>query len=197
MVAHDAANPSMQSVQVKSSSSNRLQVGYVGGMLPGYGIDVIVSIAKANPELDMHVVGGSSEAILSWQTRAFGVRNLTFHGFVEPRSLASFYDRFDVVLAPFQRDTPSILWISPMKLFEYMAYGKAIVCSDFPIMREILSDQVTALLVPADNIGAWSAALARLADRSLREQLGRAALARLRQEHTWRHRAERVLADLP
>jgi len=197
VVAHDAANPPRHAVSSDAPrASTRLQVGYVGGMLPGYGIEVIVAVARANPDVDVHIVGGKEDSIRMWRARTRDVANLTLHGFVPPEHLPAHYANFDVMMAPFQRSTPSIEWISPMKLFEYMAYEKAIVCADFPIMREILSDGETALLVPADDISAWSDAIRRLKTESLRRELGSAALRRLQATHTWRRRAETVLADL-
>lgn len=80
-----------------------------------------------------------------------------------------------------------------MKLFEYMAYGKAIVCSDFPVMREIVESGTDGLLVPSDDIDAWVRAIRDLADPARREALGRAARARLDREFTWEIRARRVL----
>lgn len=199
VVAHDAANPPRKTspppVPIARAPA-ALQVGYVGSMLPGYGIDIIVKAAEANPSIGFHVVGGKEETIRGWRQKTAAIANLTLHGFVEPQRLADYYASFDVVLAPFQRATRHLDWISPMKLFEYMANGKAIVCSDFPILREVLTDEVDALLVPAENVGAWSSAVERLKDPVLRRRLGEAALAALRREHTWARRADAVLAGV-
>ena len=39
-------------------------------------------------------------------------------------------------------------WMSPLKVFEYMAAGKPILASDIPALREMLRDGDTALLLP-------------------------------------------------
>src|SRR5690606_19941153 len=85
-------------------------------------------------------------------------------------------------------------WMSPMKIFEYMALGLPIVCSDLPVIREILSDGITALLVPPNDPDAWSAALVRLRDEAaLAERIARNALQQQRTEFNWVSRAEAIL----
>ena len=42
-------------------------------------------------------------------------------------------------------------WISPLKMFEYMAQGKAIVASDLPMLREVLRNGENALLCDSDD----------------------------------------------
>jgi glycosyltransferase involved in cell wall biosynthesis len=193
LVAHDAADP-IASLSQAEPTSSRLQVAYVGGFLPCYGLDVLVDLAASMPGEDFHVVGGKEAELRAWRRRAGTLRNLRFYGFVPPAELGELYARFDVLLAPYQRSTAHIRWISPMKLFEYMAHGKAIVCSDFPVLREIVEHERDALLVPAEDRAAWRAAIERLRDRGLRGALGARAKEKLERDFSWRGRAERVLS---
>ena len=196
LVAHDAANASTEPLPDPASGGERMQVGYVGGFLPGYGIEVIVVLARRRPDLDFHVVGGREPAVIHWRARTANLENLTFHGFVPPSQLGQHYQNFDVVLAPYQATTKHIDWISPMKLFEYMAHGKAIICADFPVMREILEDERDALLVAPADLNAYDRALSRLADARFRGLLAGSARRKLEQEFTWLARAKAVLNGL-
>ncbi len=195
LVAHDAADPRALA-EHSEEDGDRLQVGYVGGFLPGYGIDVIVELARRRADMDFHIVGGKEAALREWRPRTAHLDNLTFHGFVEPAKLSGFYRRFHVVLAPYQRGTAHIEWISPMKLFEYMAEGKAIICSDFPVIREIMRDDENSLIVRADAIAQWERALDRLSDATLRTRLAKRARLDFDGKHTWLHRAKHVLAAI-
>jgi glycosyltransferase involved in cell wall biosynthesis len=198
VVAHDAANvPEVAARVAPRAPHARLQVGYVGGFLPGYGLDVIASLARSRPQDDFHIVGGREELLARWRARTVDISNLKWHGFVAPSRLPGLYADFDVMLAPFQATTAHIEWISPMKLFEYMAHGKAIICSDFPVMREILTDGHDGLLVPATNLTAWSNALDRLESPPLRATLGENGRRKLVESHTWAARAKQVIDRLP
>ena len=41
-----------------------------------------------------------------------------------------------------------------MKMFEYMAAGRAILSSDLPVLREVLNEE-NAILLPPDEPAAW------------------------------------------
>ena len=84
--------------------------------------------------------------------------------------------------------------MSPLKLFEYMAARKPILCSDLPVLREIIQHGRNGLLLPVNDHEAWINALQRLlADPTERERLGANARADLLARHTWQRRATRVI----
>ncbi len=87
---------------------------------------------------------------------------------------------------------------SPVKLFEYMAAGRAILSSDLPVLHEVL-DEHNAILVPPPPEGepAWYAALERLAALpELRQRLS-AQARRDVERYPWIERAKKSLANFP
>jgi glycosyltransferase involved in cell wall biosynthesis len=128
------------------------------------------------------------------------------HGFIPHGRLGQLFERFDIALAPYHPVGVGVAggsgdtarWMSPLKLFEYMAHSKAIVCSDVPVLREVLQDRVTALLVSPMDIAAWEAAVRALeASPEWRRSLGDEARKILEARYTWDIRARHVLAGLP
>jgi len=104
----------------------------------------------------------------------------------------------DVLLQPPSRVPLGVVGntVLPMKLFLYLAAGRAILAPDLPDMRELLRNDHNALLVaPGDDAAAASALRRLLEDRELRERLARAALE-TSAGLTWDARAERVLGFL-
>ena len=84
--------------------------------------------------------------------------------------------------------------MSPIKVFEYMASRKPILCSDLPVLREVLRDEENALLLPPREPEAWAAALVRLkSDNALADRLALAAVHDFREHYTWQGRARRIL----
>ncbi len=203
IVAHDAAEPLTYCQAPTELNGRPPRLGYVGHLYKGRGIEILAGLAALMPRCEVHVVGGSSSDLARWR-RAETPANLIFHGFVAPGRLAELYGGFDILLMPYQRRlavasgrAETSDWMSPMKLFEYMATGRPIVSSDLPVLREILAHERNALLVPPADPVAWAAALDRLLeDRSLRRRLGQAARRDLETSHTWDRRARAVLANL-
>jgi glycosyltransferase involved in cell wall biosynthesis len=81
-----------------------------------------------------------------------------------------------VLVLPNIRSTISERYTSPLKLFDYLAAGRAIVASDLPAIREVLTAEYNALLVEPGRADLLAAALSRLdADPALRLRLSRQA----------------------
>ena len=85
-------------------------------------------------------------------------------------------------------------YASPLKMFEYMLLEKAIAAPDTANIREILADDQTALLFEPGSVAEFTENVARLCnDSALRERLGRAAGARIRQAaYTWQENAAKI-----
>lgn len=202
LVLPDAASEPVAAPRTLPASS-RFTVGYLGHLYPGRGVDVIASLAAGCEWADFHVVGGRDEDVLEWRDRCRGQANILFHGFVPHAQTAAYLASFDVVLAPYQErvtvegkgDTSAFM--SPLKLFEYMAARKAILCSDLPVLHDVMRHGGNCLLVPPGDLDAWSAALQRLRDEpGLRARLADEAYADFQRSYTWSARAQRVLAAL-
>ena len=206
LVAHDAADPVTDPGAPPASWPGRPgapQLGYVGHLYPGKGMEMVAALAAVMPEADLHAVGGTEQDLAAWQTRCTGLPNLHLHGHVPHARVPAYLARFDLLLAPPTASVASAAgreigrWMSPLKLFEYMAAGRPILASDIPALREILRDGVTAVLLSPGDAGAWAgAARAIMGDRLRAAALGTQARARFLAEHTWDARAARILARL-
>ena len=121
------------------------------------------------------------------------VPNLHFHGQLAPAQVAAWQQSMDVLLAPYQRSVPTVEWMSPLKIFEYMASGVPMIASDLPVLREVLVPDQTAILVEPHDVAQWEAALTSLRNPVLRRRFSQTAFGTVSQRFTWRHRARAVL----
>jgi glycosyltransferase involved in cell wall biosynthesis len=177
-----------------SRRTTTLRLGYVGRLYAGRGAEILLAIAQRLPTCELHIVGAEAAEVAGEIPT-----NVIFHGHVPHRDVPAQLHSFDVLLAPYQQkvyvdggaETAAVM--SPLKLFEYLAAGRAVIASDLAVLREVLDDSV-AVLCPPENIDAWVAAVHRLMDLEVRAALGIAGRKRFLERHTWRQRAAQVLA---
>lgn len=201
-VAPDGSDPFPPQFETVTlpSRPGRLQVGYVGQLYSGKGMEVVSKLCHLAPFADFHVVGGLQSDIDKWRAE-LTAENITFHGYVPHSQTPGYIAAFDVLLLPNQNKITWHKsggdigqWTSPLKMFEYMSAAKAIISSDIPVLREVLQDEVNALLCPPDDVEAWVQALHRLEDAALRAHLGERALADFLANYTWQRRAQNIMA---
>lgn len=179
---------------------DQFTAGYTGHFYAGRGMSLMFDLAKEIPEVHFLWVGGETDDVAFWKNRlaSEAVNNLTLTGFVGHDILPQYQAACDVLMMPYGRhiagsgggDSGEIA--SPMKMFEYMAAGRAIVSSDLPVIHEVLDDQM-ALFCPPDDQDAWKKALYALKSNPTKKQaLGQAAAVAV-EAYTWQSRAERAL----
>ena len=169
-----------------------------GHLYAGRGVELFLALAKLLPQAQFVWVGGRPEDVKNWKQRAEG-DNITFTGFVPNRELPLYQAAADVLLMPYSRSimgssgtADSANVASPMKMFEYMAAGRAIVTSDLTVIREVLNER-NAVFCKPDDIENWRLEIrSLLSDKTRRIELG----SRARQDvqgYTWLARAECIL----
>ncbi len=177
-----------------------LQVGYIGHLYPGRGVDVIFETAKHLADVDFHVIGGTEKDIVYWQQQV-SRPNVFIHGYVSHADVANYRACCDLLLAPYQEQVAvqgggdTSAFMCPIKILEYMASGKAIIASDLPAVRIILNER-NSLLVKSDRVDLWVKAIDQCRDASFREEIVSVAYKDFLNNYTWMKRADKVLAPL-
>jgi glycosyltransferase involved in cell wall biosynthesis len=168
-------------------------LGFVGFVREWHGLDeVLAAMADDGSILQLQIVGdGPARQALEQQAAALGLNDrVSFLGVVPPDRIPGLVSGFDIALQP--RVTA---YASPLKLFEYMAAGCAIVAPALANIREVVADGETALLFdPAAPGAMWQSVKRLTADVPLRRRLGDAARACALAHYTWRGNARRVAA---
>ncbi len=173
-----------------------------GHLYEGRGVNLFLLLAARFPKVRFVWAGGRGADVDRWKNTAEAKQlpNALFTGFIPNKLIPIYQSAAEVLLMPYEHsvstssggNTASIC--SPMKMFEYMAAGRAILTSDLPVLREVL-DSSTAVFCPAGDILAWETALQDLlADDSKRAALGRTAREKVKY-FSWIERSKRILQD--
>lgn len=200
-VAHDGADEILDFKTKINLLGNKksLQIGYLGHLYKGRGIEIIINCAKKLSSNMFHIVGGKTEDVEYWKnySKSLNLKNIFFYGFVNPKDTIKYLNSFDILLAPYSKkvsvsgnigDTSKIM--SPIKIFEYMSRKKPIIISDLPVIREVLNDK-NSILVPTHDLKMWVNSIKKLKNMKSNKLINQ-AYADFK-NYTWSKRASLVL----
>jgi glycosyltransferase involved in cell wall biosynthesis len=192
--------PDPSSARRQLNLHDGLTVGFTGHIYPGRGADLLFELAKQLPQVHFLWVGGTPELVSHWQTQLglSHLKNVTMTGFVEHSRIPFYQAAADILLMPYGRSISAssgqdiVEVINPMKMFEYMASGRAIVSADLPVIREVLNEKNAVFCEPG-NVNEWKSTVETLlADEKRCKALGVQA-RKDAERYTWTERARRIL----
>jgi glycosyltransferase involved in cell wall biosynthesis len=179
------------------NADHSLTIAYAGHLYPWKGVDLLLEALARVPGVRGLIVGGLDKEEDLGRVRALAARlglqdRVTFCGQIPPADVPAKLARAHILVLPNPASAISSHATSPLKLFEYMAARKAIVASDLPAIREVLTNELNGLLVAPGDADALANGIRRLAgDADLRERLAEAASHTVA-EYSWGRRAERL-----
>lgn len=201
LTAHDGVDlerflPELDKVEARRRLGLPLDqriVCYCGHLYKGRGIDELFACAAAMPDSVFLFVGGNSSDVKKYQTLAEtrSLKNIQLAGFKPNGELPTYLYAADVLVMPYNDQTESSAFMSPMKLFEYMAAGRPIVASDFSSVREVLKDETNAVLVTPGNPESLRQGLEKAFDPSVADRLSKQSRRDV-EKYTWLIRTRHI-----
>lgn len=177
-----------------------LTIGYSGHLYPGRGIQLLLDLAENLPQFTFLIAGGEPEQVSKHRQKALAknLKNIILTGFIPNADLPLFQAACDFLLIPYEKQVSASSggdisrYLSPMKLFEYLACERPIISSDLPVLREVLN-QENCILVSEPATNAWVQAITTLLENPC---LASSLASRARKDaemHTWVERARAIL----
>jgi glycosyltransferase involved in cell wall biosynthesis len=185
------------SLRSQLNLDGRFVVGFVGSFKVWHGVDFLFKafarLFREDTACHLLLVGdGPMRPVLEEEIRQAGIQQaVTLVGNVPHEEIPGYLALMDVAVAPY----PALedFYFSPLKLYEYMAGGRAVVASRIGQVAEVVADGLTGLLYEPGDGEALIECLRRLrADENLRKELGRNARTACA-KNTWKQNAERVV----
>lgn len=177
--------------------SERVVLVFVGSFQPYHHVEWLVeAFAQIVPKHDVHLLLVGDGRQRDEITRLVQERNLveqvTMTGAVAHRDVPRYVQAADIAVVPAHTE-----YADPMKLYEYMAAGRAIVAPNQEAITDVGADARDLLTFEPENVDGLANTLVRLVeDTSLRLRLGSQARLTIAEAHTWHNRAETLLAAM-
>ena len=175
--------------------ADKATVVYAGHLYDGRGIEDILTAADELSDIEFLLVGGHDADVERWKerTRTAALSNVTLTGFINNCDLPPYLWAADVLLMPYSIKCPTAQWMSPLKLFEYMAAGRPVIASELPAVKTVITHGRNAWLSPPDDGKALARAISSLVhSQDLCSRLAHQAYQDVHQ-YSWENRVKKIL----
>jgi glycosyltransferase involved in cell wall biosynthesis len=148
---------------------------YTGTFEPYQGLDLLFAASKIvgarRPDVRFVLAGGKPQQVATAraQAGALGGERLIFTGELPAEAIPSYLDAADVLVSPRSSGTNT-----PLKIYQYLRSGRAIVATRLLTHTQVLSDEV-AILTAATAEDFARGILQAIDDPDSARQIGRAA----------------------
>lgn len=199
-ILHDCVNLEMFTSTYKPLNRSRVVLGYFGSFERGRGLDILIAAFRDTPNFELRLYGGSKNQVRELREEFSGCDNVYINSRLKFIDVPGAMKDVDIFLMPFtDRGTHAHVdttrWMSPLKMFEYMASGKPLISSKIEVLEEVLIDGENALLVKNYmNPKSWLFAVNDLVnDVDLMKKLTINARRSIEKNYTWDKRAQHVM----
>lgn len=153
-------------------AAGRARLTYAGAVGYYQGLDVLLDVAEAMPEIDVYIAGeGPIRGSLESRASVRGLGNVVFTGYLDRDRLFEVYQASSILFAGL-RDLPSMEAAFPSKPFEYMATGRPVLYAGSGVAARFLEDSGASVVVEPERADLIvSAVRALLQDRDLWNRL--------------------------
>jgi glycosyltransferase involved in cell wall biosynthesis len=180
----------------KLKSKHSKIIGFAGTLLNHQGIDTLIkaapSIIKKNPSVIFLILGEGPKKNewIDLVTKQKLTKNFFFTGQIPYNEMPLWLGATDICVAPFHNNAGIR---SPVKIFDYMACGKAVVASEIKGTTDIFSNRGAILLVEAEKPKALASAILDILNNDEKcQEMGRNGRKLITEKYDRRLIAEKI-----
>jgi glycosyltransferase involved in cell wall biosynthesis len=179
-------------------SQEETTITFVGNLAPWQGVDILVKsgflLLKTNKKVKFLIVG---EGLLrnSLVKKAINTgyeKQFIFTGMVPHDDIPLLINISDICVAPFISRRNRTTGVSPLKVFEYMACAKPVVCSKIDGLEFIELEGVGRLVEPEDKVGLQEGLFHLIHHPEKRMAMGEKGLQLARKRFDWKFKIEKI-----
>lgn len=188
------------SITRKEVGETKGMVTFVGLLAKWASVDKIIRVANLlkEEEATFYIVGDGAPNYrqeLEELTRSYGLTNVVFTGSVPLKKAYEMIARSEVVLSPLKNSLSKTV-CCPIKVLEYMVFGKAMVLDEVSDLSKYLKKMNAALVCDSENEEEFAKNIQHLLENAkLRNRIGDNA-KRLAEDFSWEKQGQKLVKVL-
>ena len=173
---------------------------YTGSLYKGKGFEFILELSKKNKNFSFYVYGDVGTAQSQLLKKAKSLKNLKLMGHIPYSKIPKILQKHPVILMPYEKKvfgnhkTANLAeFMSPLKMFDYLAAKKVIISSKNENIQKILKNNYNSLICNNLRTDEWSEKIFKsMYDENFKNNLGKNAFITAK-KFTWKVRANKIL----
>lgn len=170
-------------------------VFYSGSFSKGKALEIIIKVAHKLPNINFHLFG-NQDTIYNNEIKK--LKNVIFKGYISYSKLTVVINKYKILLMPYKKNVGVLIkdinvakYFSPLKMYDYLASGKIIIASDLPVYRDILKNNINAIILK-DDVKIWSKMISKVLKSNNYDNLGKNA-RKISKNYSWRNRITKII----
>ena len=168
---------------------------YCGSFAKGKALEIIMKVAKKLPHINFHLYGNPDTI---YKKKINKLNNIFFKGYINYSKVVLLINNYKVLLMPYKKNVGVLIkdlnvakYFSPLKMYDYLASGKIIIASDLPVYRDVLKNNINAIILKED-MDMWSRMITKALKTKQYNYLGVAG-RKISKNYSWKSRIIKII----
>ena len=171
---------------------------YTGSFAKGKGIENIINISKYNQNIFFHLYGDFANSNFSKNSfKRF--KNIKYKGYIKYKNIPKVLSKYNILLLPYSdkvyvrsKSIETSNYMSPLKLFDYMASKNIIVASKMNVYKHILNKK-NSILIDSNSPSEWADKLENILKSLDQYKVLRNNAYESVKKYTWKKRVNKII----
>ena len=173
---------------------------YVGSLFKGKGLERIIELASYFPQKKFHVFGDTKTIDTNFnKLQIKKLKNLHMHNFKSYKSVPNILNRSKYLLLPYSNkvsvnseNLEVSNYMSPLKMFDYLASGKIIIASNLKVYSHILKNNFNCLMPKKNDFKSWVDLIDNLSKKNVNSNYLQKNALNTASKYTWEKRTKKI-----
>ena len=176
------------------------QCAYTGSFVKGKGVEIIIKISKKLPNVKFNLYGNKRTLNSSLHDEIRNSKNIVLNNYVTYNRIPMILKTNKVLLMPYEKEAGVLIddldvssYISPLKLFDYLASGSIIIASRKKAYNHILKNYYNCFLINSFNEDEWSKKIVKIINNKFKSNKISINSIKTAKKFSWLDRCQKIL----
>ena len=193
IILDDAVN--IDNFNLANSKKLKNTCVYVGSFFEGKGVEQIFRLAKLNKKIFFHIYG-EKRYLKNQEIK----KNIKIFDYVDYSKIPKILSYYEIALMPYQKKVKGrgSIWLnkymSPLKMFDYLAAKMVIIASDLDVYKHILKNDFNCKLIKMNDDFEWSKTIKGVLKNKKKKDYLRKNAYNTAKKYTWDLRCKKIIS---